>query len=184
MSREPDQSTIVPRIKHLNFLEATQSMNLPPESEPVTEPLVGDLLVTYAFDLPHAFQMVTGADLERLGLSREEMRAIAIDNVREQLDAVDIHGEPPVVQVFAGNNLDACLLLCDEIWESIAETIPPELVVAVPTRDLVLLTTTRSSKGGLDLIRRTAKEARETERTHSLSEHLLVRRDGGWEVFA
>jgi len=183
-TREPDQSTIVPRIKHRDFLSTIQSMNLPPESLPVMEPLVADLLVTYAFDLPHAFQMVMAADQERLGLSKEEMREIAIANLREQLDAVDVQGDPPVVRVIAGNNLDACLLLCDEIWETLAETIPPDLVVAVPTRDLVLVTTTRSTKGGVDQIRRRTKEARETDRVHGLSDQLLIRKGDRWEVFA
>jgi len=183
-SPEPDQSTIVPRIKHLDFLSVTQSMNLPPGAQPVTDALVGELLVTYAFDLPHAFQTVTAADQERLGLSSEELRAVALENLREQLDGVDCEGEPPVMQILAGNHLEACLLLCDEVWDSLAESIPPDLVVAVPTRDLVFVTTSGSTKGGMETIRRAAKEAREAGGNHGLSEQLLIRKADRWEVLA
>ena len=55
---EPDASQIVPRIKHTNFLQALREMGTGPDDTPVTEPLVADLLVTYAFDLPDMFQMV------------------------------------------------------------------------------------------------------------------------------
>src|SRR5262249_23307121 len=55
----PDRSTIVPRIKHRQFLKSLRDMDVPDDQMPVTEPLVADLLVTYAFDLPGMFQMVT-----------------------------------------------------------------------------------------------------------------------------
>jgi hypothetical protein len=54
---EPDRSTLVPRIKTPEFLAALRQMQIPADQMPYTEPLVADLLVAYAFDLPDSFQM-------------------------------------------------------------------------------------------------------------------------------
>jgi hypothetical protein len=60
---QPDRSTLVPRIKHLNFTASLKAMNIPADQLPCTEPLVADLLVTYAFDLPGMFRMASAAAL-------------------------------------------------------------------------------------------------------------------------
>jgi uncharacterized protein YtpQ (UPF0354 family) len=180
---EPDPSLIVPRIKHANFLVALRDIVKKEDDMPVTEPLVADLLVTYAFDLPEAFQMVCARDVQRLGLSPEQLRNIAVTNLKQQLGNIGREGEPPLLKMVVGNNLEACLLLVDGIWQSLAAKIPPEIVVGVPTRDVLLVTTSASTKGGLQLLRDAVREAHGRESTHALSLQLLVRRGDKWEVF-
>jgi hypothetical protein len=148
---EPDTSAIVPRIKHTNFLVALRDIVKKPDDMPVTEPLVGDLLVTYAFDLPEMFQMFCARDRQRL--------------------------------VVVGNDLEACVLLLDEFWQSIADKIPPEIVVGVPSRNVLLVTSSASTKGGLQLLRQAVNEAHGRETTHALTLDLLVRRGDKWERF-
>src|SRR5690349_18132885 len=81
---EPDASLIVPRIKHANFLLALRDIVEKEDDMPATGPLVADLLVTYAFDLPEAFQMVCARDVRRLGLSPEQLRSVAVANLKKQ----------------------------------------------------------------------------------------------------
>ncbi|MEM7478655.1 MAG: hypothetical protein AAF483_27035 [Planctomycetota bacterium] len=61
---EPSPSVIVPRIKHLEFLDSLREMEIPEEQLPICEPLAGELLVTYAYDLPDMFAMVTPDSLD------------------------------------------------------------------------------------------------------------------------
>jgi uncharacterized protein YtpQ (UPF0354 family) len=180
---EPDSSLIVPRIKHTNFLVALRDIVKKEDNAPVAEPLVADLLVTYAFDLPDMFQMVCARDVRRLGLSPEQLRATAVNNLQKQLGNIGREGEPPLLKMVVGNNLEACLLLIDGIWQSLASKIPPEIVVGVPTRDVLLVTSSASTKGGLQLLRDAVKEAHGRETTHALTLQLLVRRGDRWEVF-
>ncbi len=180
---ELSPSLIVPRIKHANFLAAMSEIVHEDEDAPVVEPLVGDLLITYAFDLPTAFRMMRAQDLSQLGITLAELRLIAIHNLKKQLGEIEVQGDPPLVNVVVGNNHEACLLLVDELWESLADDIPPEIVVGVPTRDVVLVTTTASTKGGLELLRQATRTAHERESTHALSLNLMVQRKGKWEVF-
>ena len=72
---EPDRHSIVPRIKHKNMLPAIGEMNVPPDELPITEHLVGDLLVAYAFDPPGMFQMFKESDLQRLGRGTRRRRS-------------------------------------------------------------------------------------------------------------
>jgi uncharacterized protein YtpQ (UPF0354 family) len=174
---------IVPRIKHTNFLLALRDIVKKEEDTPVTEPLVADLLITYAFDLPEAFQMVCARDLRRLGLSLEQIRSIAVTNLKKQLGEIGREGEPPVVRMVVGNNLEACLLLVDGVWQALADKIPPDIVVGVPTRDVLLVTSSASTRGGVQLLREAVGQAHASESTHALTLHLLARRGGKWEVF-
>jgi uncharacterized protein YtpQ (UPF0354 family) len=180
---EPDASLIVPRIKHTNFLVALRDIVKKEDDAPVTEPLVADLLVTYAFDLPQTFQMVCVRDAKRLGLSVEQMRAAAVENLKQQLGNIGREGEPPVMKMVVGNNLEACVILVDEIWQSLADKIPPEMIIGVPTRDVLLVSSTKSGPEGIQQLRDAVKAARTGDNTHWLTDQLLVRRADKWEVY-
>lgn len=180
---EPTAEQIVPRIKHTNFLKTVREMTAKePGSLPVTQPLVADLLITYAFDLPLLFQMFTERDRQRLGLSLDELRAKAIANLRKQLPTPQQNGQPPIIMLTVGNNLEACLLLVDELWAQVSSVVPGKVVVSVPTRDIVLFTSSES-QDGLRVIREAAAEARQREPVHGLTESLLVWANGRWSVF-
>ncbi|MBI3878277.1 MAG: DUF1444 family protein [Verrucomicrobia bacterium] len=178
-----DPSLIVPRIKHTNFLAIARDKIKNEDSLPATEPLVADLLVTYAFDLPETFQMVRVMDVRQMGLSQEQLRTTAVANLKRQIGDFRYTGNPPLLKMAVGNDLNACVLLVDEFWAGLAGKIPPEIVVGVPTRDVLLVTTSSSTKGGVQMLRDAVKEAQTGDNTHWLTKHLLVRRADKWEVF-
>ncbi len=177
-----DLSLLVPRIitNDFDFLAEPRT-----QSTPVTEPLVADLLVAYAFDYPQFFRIFSHGDMDEHGLTVSEVRAAAMNNLRTR--SVEVQGNPPVLMMFTGDHLEAALLLLDRLWESVREAVASslfgEMVVAVPTRDTVLLTGSGSPEG-LQVVREMVVESQEqVKRSHRLTQHLLVRRDGKWEVF-
>lgn len=180
---QPTASQIVPRIKHKNFLAAVASTGMPEDDRPYTEPLVGDLLITYAFDLPETFQMVRKGDVTELGLSPQQLREAAIANLKARVGQGGYQGDSPVLRVVLGNNFDACALLYDDLWTMLSQKMPPEIIVGVPHRDAVLLTTTASTKGGLEQIRSMVADIHAKDEVHGLTRDLLVRRQNKWEVF-
>lgn len=180
---KPTAAQIVPRIKHKNFLAAVASTGMPEGDKPYTEPLVGDLLVTYAFDLPETFQMVRSADVAELGLTPQQLRETAVANLKSRVGQGGYQGDPPVLRVVLGNNFDACALLYDDLWAMLGQKIPPEIVVGVPHRDAVLMTTTASTKGGLEQIRAMVADIHAKDEVHGLTRDLFVRRQNKWEVF-
>lgn len=178
----PDRSSIVPRIKTLQFTAALKELNIPEDQLPYTEPLVADLLITYAFDLPGMFQMASGAAIAEIGIRPEEARSLAIANLKRQLPQIGSQENGPIQRIVTGDNLEACTLLAGPYWDQVAAQTPGEVVVAVPSRDVVFFCSSRSSEG-IAMLRARSAERLQQESTHGLTDRLLVWRNGMWEEF-
>jgi uncharacterized protein YtpQ (UPF0354 family) len=184
--REPEMpkaDSIVPRLKHLNFLGVYDQVDAPAEARPITEPFAADLLVTYAFDMPEMFQMVSLLDCDELGLTPQRLRAIALANLRRQMPPVQIEGTPPIYIAKVGGEMEACLLLLDEVWEDIASQLPGEIVAAVPARDLLMFTSSEWTDIVVELRALTQETVEKFPDRHNLTTALLTRRGGRWEEF-
>lgn len=186
---EPDASCIVPRLKTPAFVEALKAMNIPAEQLPVAEPFVGELLISYAFDLPSMFQMVMGHDAQRLGLSGEQLRNVAIENLRTQLRAAEIQmGEiaelPGVFQLGIGENLEACTLLDTKFWQRVGtDFLKGEVVAVAPHRDIVLFARS-DSRDGIEALGIAARNIlEEPEDNHGLSPQLMIFKNDHWELY-
>jgi hypothetical protein len=112
----------------------------------------------------------------------------AINNLRKQvgdLDYEDLAGgrlPVPLWSITSGNDLEACLVLLDDFWSSMARRVPGDMVVGVPARNALVITSTQSP-ATIQLLRDVVMETHRRATNHSLTQHLLVRRDLGWEVF-
>lgn len=183
-SDAPDPAMLVPRIKHAHFLAAVAGIpGIGPDDMPLTEPLAGDLLVTYALDMPGAFRMLRGGDMRKMGLTPGEVHAAAMANLRRQVTRIEQAGESPLLILATGGDMEACLLLMDEVWDVYAEKVPGDLVVAVPARNAVFVTGSKS-EAGLQVVRATAAQVFKDAGNHALCADLLVRRTGRWRVLA
>ena len=127
--------------------------------------------------------MVRNGDVRDMGVAPSELRGIAVDNLKSRVGQGGYQGEPPVLRIVLGDNFDACAMLYDDLWTMIGERIPPEIILGVPHRDVVLLTTTASTQDGLEQIRAMIDELYAQDEVHRLTRDLFVRRDNTWEVF-
>lgn len=78
--------------------------------------------------------------------------------------------------------MEACTLLADSFWSDIAEETDGELVISVPSRDVVLLCSSLS-EDGLAVLRDIAAGVLERETTHALTARLLVWRHRCWAEY-
>jgi len=179
---EPNPSLILPRIKQLGFNDALKQAGAPPDQWPVTEPLVGNLVVTYAFDLPAGFVMVRPQDLTQLGLAPDQLRKLSLDNLRREMPEIAVEVTGDVHRVITGKNFEACTLLAPNFWTKVASQIDGEAIVAVPSRDVVLFCSSVSSQGLTDMVS-LANEVLRQEAAHALTNELLVWR-GAWQIFS
>jgi uncharacterized protein YtpQ (UPF0354 family) len=139
------------------------------------------LVVGYSVGPPFGEMLVTWSDLERIEISRRRLRRQALENLENMLDSVNIYGQPPALML-SFNGLESSVLLIDEFWESLAESVPGELVVGVPARDVVILTGSHS-RGGLERATRAVERIFYANGPNLLLRDLLVWRDGDWARF-
>ena len=145
------KSQIVPIVKDRGWLTETKQTVL--ESgveeapEHVMEELNEELVILYAQDTPTNILYLTPEGLEEVGIEQSELRSIAIDNLKSIISQVELIGDNGLYIVTAGGDYDASLLLFDSIWSSDQLAVKGEIVVAIPARDLLLVTGSEDSEG-------------------------------------
>jgi uncharacterized protein YtpQ (UPF0354 family) len=168
------KDNVVPIIKDDEYLaEGGESV--------VKEHLSGDIWVVYALDLPKATHTLTESIMKELEIEARDLRSLALSNLRRILPEVEQHGDGPWYMLTAGGDYTASLLLFDDVWNNLSQSVEGDIVAAVPSRDIVLFTGARS-KDGIDCIRRKAREIHEGG-DHVVSQTLFRRVSGEWKVF-
>jgi hypothetical protein len=152
----------------------------PGQNAIVMRPLLRDLWVVYAIDLPDGIQMMARRNLEELRLTEDQVHALALAN----LDALgEIPHEPHpdatgVRVVHVGDSYEASRLLPVRRWAALAEALGGSLVAVAPTRDYVLFTGAGDA-AALARMRRLAARLMEEE-GHPISATLLRWTPKGW----
>lgn len=136
------------------------------------------LAVAYSYVPPYGDQVVTRADLDRLGMSSRAVRREALDNLYTALTRLRLHGQPPALML-SFDGMESSALLVDEFWDDLERSVPGELVVGVPARDVVIITGSES-RPGLEKARRAVDRVFFAGDQHLLSGDLLVWRQGSW----
>jgi uncharacterized protein YtpQ (UPF0354 family) len=146
----------------------------------VREHLVADLWIVYALDLPKITLSLAESKMQELKILPEELRSLALTNLRNILPETEQHGDGPWYWLTAGGDYTASLLLFDDLWSELQESVEGDIVVAVPARDVVLFTGSRSRQG-IEMVRQKAREIVEGG-DHVISQTLLRRIAGKWSV--
>ena len=170
------KDNVVPIIKDNEYLAVHGGSELL-----VKEHLSGDLWVVYAVDLPKATQALTESRMKELKIEPRDLRSLALSNLRRILPEIEQHGDGPWYMLTAGGDYTASLLLFDDVWNSLSQSVEGDIVAAVPSRDVVLFTGARS-KDGIEWIKRKAHEIHEGG-DHVVSQTLFRRVSSEWKVF-
>lgn len=177
----PDKKSIVPLIKdeqYLNFGRNKQSGDLPF----MNEHLAGDLWIIYAVDMPDAIESLSKENAQKLGLDVSALRPLAIENLRRILPPIEQHGDDPMFMLTAGADYVASLILLDDLWIELKESIMGDIVVAVPGRDVLLYTSSKSSEG-IARMRSTIDKVMQSG--GYLVSHMMLRlTPDGWKAFS
>lgn len=181
-----DRTRIVPIVKDRQWLtEIAQSMRgrgIEKPIENVFEELNAQLVVVYAEDSSKNIRYLTPENLTETGLARTELRALAVTNLRRIIPKIEIHEGPLVTMVTAGGDYEACLLLLDDIWSGGSIKVDGEIVVAIPSRDLLLVTGSKTP-GGITKLRELATKASQ-QASYRLTDTLFVYKSGKFAVLA
>lgn len=169
---------IVPVIKDRAFvtetLEYLKSQGKDTSDFFVVEDYNEELVIVYAVDSRQSLRYMNPSMLKELELHGESLRSLAVSNLKRILPEINARGQSPLWMLTAGGTFESSLLLLDNVWDKTRFRIEGEIVVAIPCRD-VLLVTDSSSEVGLQGIRRAAAEARSA--AYRLTDRLFIRRN-------
>ncbi|WP_326556111.1 DUF1444 family protein [Micromonospora sp. NBC_01796] len=171
-------------------MQVTSTQFLPLLVSTADEQLGGDTLldefsddigIAYSFGPPYGERLVTWADLERSGVGRRALRRTAMQNLDLAMNRLRISGQPPAL-LLSFDGLESSVMLVDEFWNDLQQSVPGELVIGVPARDVVIVTGSQS-RPGREKARRAVDRVFFAGDPHPLSRDLLVWRQGMWLPF-
>jgi uncharacterized protein YtpQ (UPF0354 family) len=178
-----DQSRIVPVIKERGWADEVRAQldreRSPAPREHKVEAFNDDLVIVYAEDYETGTRFLRAG--EDVGVSGGELRALAIANLKRVLPPIQVVAYPAGFSVLsAGGDYDASLLLIDDIWRSADIKVEGDIVVAVPARNVLLVTGSRS-RTGLKAVRAVAADV--IKGGYPLTDTLFVYRGGKFVRF-
>jgi uncharacterized protein YtpQ (UPF0354 family) len=178
-------ANIVPVIKERAWLEEAArgraqagAIDAPAH---IVEDFNEDLVIVYAEDTPRNTRYFSLKELEEAGVARKDLRGLALANLDRILPEVEFHAGENVSMLVAGADCVPSLLLIDELWRSGQVKADGDIVVAVPSRDMLLFTGSRNAKG-IEELQKLARQVVE-ESSYSLTSQLFVYRDGRFQRF-
>ena len=178
-----DRSRIVPVIKTRQWIVELHN-NLKAggsDQQHLFEDFSGELAVVYAEDSDKRMRYLTTT--EDIGVERSGLRKLAVDNLTRLLPKIEMHsyGDGELSFMSVGGDYEASLLLIDDIWSGGQVKVNGDIVVAVPARDVLLVTGSRS-RSGLKAVRGMAAELL-AKGPYGLTDTLFVYRNGRFTKF-
>jgi uncharacterized protein YtpQ (UPF0354 family) len=174
---------LMPVVRPREYVEAMNELARSQDTEGapsllLAEPLNEILVALYVIDTPTSMRFVNEDGLEELGLERSEVRARAAENLKGHLPELTVHTGEALFMVIADGNYESSLLLLDHLWEPGKLPFEGDPIVAVPTRDVLLVTGTEM-EGGAARVREIAASLT-ADGSRVISSELFIRRDGAW----
>lgn len=174
-----DRTRVVPVVKDQAWLKDYEKVQGAAAGKPIpalSEELNDELVIVYAEDTPTRTRYLGANEFAAIGVARAELRAFATKNLGSVLPKINLISGAPVQSLTAGGDYDASLLLFDHIWSSGQIKVNGDIIVAIPARDMLLITGSRDTQGMAGLRAMAAKYVK--ERPHRLTDKLFLYRQG------
>ena len=185
VDQQVKRDRIVPVIKDRGWLEESRLAMAQRGNDdfpvPVHEGYNPELIICYAEDSDRGIRYLQDDDLKEAGIAREGLRELAIANLKRLLPDISAQGVEGIYMMTADGTYESSLILFDDIWTDGRWEEKGEIVVAIPSRDLLLITGTGEAEG-LEKLREVAAETERNKLPYRLTASLLVYRGGKFEI--
>ena len=166
----------------LSEIDNTKVYTLPMGKGFVIRNICDDLNCFYAYDNELGLEIIQETELKELKVSREELHEIAMSNYRQLISKkLNAQNNSEAFWFILDGNLEAGLVLVDEIWDQVEEHLKDDIIICVPSRDVIIAT----GKSNNLVIEDFSKKATEVylNGDHPLSKNWFLRVNKKWEVF-
>ncbi len=160
------KNKIIPVIKDADYIdEMTITLNENNKTNEqvslVYEKYNDKLVIVYAEDGENGIAYFTTERFKESGLNKDSLFVLAMKNLDALLPKIEILGEKGYYMITAGGNYETSLILLNEIWTKENMPVKGDIIIAIPTRDLLLIAGSKDAEG-ITKIKSVAKEAWET----------------------
>lgn len=178
------RSNILPVVKTAMWLTTSmkqlESAGMPNNNPFLSEPLTSELILVYVEDKPDAMSYVSETDLQTLSVQREDLRALALQNLQRMVPNIQVEGANGRYGIRLDGNYDASMVFLADAWRSRVE-IDGEPVLAVPAREELLVCGSNDVESIASLRNMAAQIMAQSP--YGLSAQLYTWRDGALTVF-
>jgi len=176
---------IVPVIKPFEYLDEikTTSSKLEPikSFDAVYEKYNDQLIFFMQKILKNNISYLTEYKLINEGIKKDSLKEIAIKNLERILTNIQRNGGNGIYMVTAGGNYEASIILLTKVLNKENFSVKGDLVIAIPSRDLLLVTGS-NDKEGIQKIKKLTTETFKTGQ-YILSEYLYKWNGHSFEKF-
>lgn len=123
---------IVPVIKPKSFLNASANMGGPAVSPGIHEMYNDELVILYAMDLPNNVRGLSESDLTTLGIAKESLLEVSINNLVNLLQNIQVKNSNGLFMVMAGGTYESSLILHPGVIHEENFKVMPNLVKITP----------------------------------------------------
>jgi uncharacterized protein YtpQ (UPF0354 family) len=153
-----------------------------PGVELVIKHICEDLNCLYVIDSGNDYKIIQQRHLSHWQIDQARLEQIALDNLTTlAMTNLSVKGDSNGLMFVLNGNLEAAIVLMDQIWIQLEEQIGEAIVIAVPSRD-VLLATGASNETMLESFAKTAADVYKNG-DYPLSRNLFIRDGGVWKLF-
>jgi uncharacterized protein YtpQ (UPF0354 family) len=109
------------------------------------------MIVLYGQDVRTQISYFGTTELKKASINRNELREIAVNNLTQMLPQLKILDDNGMYIVRAGGCYEASLILCKKFWKRSQFSVNGEMVIAVPSKDIILVTGSNDKKGMVEI---------------------------------
>ncbi|QSX31364.1 DUF1444 family protein [Shewanella cyperi] len=174
---------IFPVVKDKQYIQQVDEMLKKSGKGGIVYEKINDVLyVLYAFDTPKALRFMTESDLSEINVNKNELRDLSKTNLKNSIPNLKLEGDPSsLAMLIADGTYEASFILFDDIWTKEQFPVKGDIVVYIPTRDLVLIT---GSEDEVSLAKiHNIIYAQGNQWSHTISEVGFVRVNNSWHIF-
>ena len=140
------------------------------------------LYILYAIDTPSSIKFIPKEGIANLDVKEEELRDLSMSNLMNAIESLQIKGNPSTISmIVADGTYEASFLIYDALWTKENFPVKGDIVVYVPSRDVVIVTGSEDTDS-IETVKGIVHNP-ENQWPHSVTKTGFIRKDEKWLKF-
>lgn len=137
---------VVPVIKTQLYIDELLKISGQEEVNILFERYNSELYIFYARDLENSISYISKEDAVEFNIELSTIRGLSVENLLNRV-SIERHGENGYYMITAGGDYEASLILANSIWTKENFQVDGNIVIGIPSRDVVLITGSENDTG-------------------------------------